>query len=311
MKHYVKLIISITSFALLFSCADTLTIEKTGSAQTFPHKLPIEKPDMPLSSAMNRMFDYSTTRPKDNELYSLFKYSRLQGFDYNNGDGTISRRDPSRPILVDGQYYIWYTKRHTSVAPVGVKNAAQATETIPSTDWDLAELWYATSEDGINWQEKGVAVPRPPKPNLGHRSVATPDILVWKGKYYLYYQAFNEPSGVKGDHSVIAASWADSPAGPWTAVNREVVKTGKAGEWDQNLIHDPMPIVYNNKIYMYYKSTYNKWTDDRKNYHVAHGVAIADAPLAEFKKHPLNPVTNSGHETFYFPFKEVLVKVFS
>ena len=34
------------------------------------------------------------------------------------------------------------------------------------------------------------------------------------------------------------------------------------------------------------------------------GLAIADNPLGPFKKHPLNPVINSGHETTLFPFKE-------
>jgi len=34
------------------------------------------------------------------------------------------------------------------------------------------------------------------------------------------------------------------------------------------------------------------------------GLAIADNPLGPFKKHPLNPVMASGHETTLFPFKE-------
>ena len=34
------------------------------------------------------------------------------------------------------------------------------------------------------------------------------------------------------------------------------------------------------------------------------GLAIADNPLGPFKKHPLNPVIASGHETSLFPFKE-------
>jgi hypothetical protein len=59
---------------------------------------------------------------------------------------------------------------------------SSAVEQIPSTDWDLCEIWHATSEDGFTWEEQGVAVPRPPKPSPGWRSVATPDILVWKGK---------------------------------------------------------------------------------------------------------------------------------
>tara|TARA_A100001037_G_scaffold237325_1_gene216463 strand:- start:222 stop:746 length:525 start_codon:yes stop_codon:yes gene_type:complete len=34
------------------------------------------------------------------------------------------------------------------------------------------------------------------------------------------------------------------------------------------------------------------------------GWAIADNPLGPFKKRPLNPVLNSGHQTGLFPFKE-------
>jgi hypothetical protein len=33
------------------------------------------------------------------------------------------------------------------------------------------------------------------------------------------------------------------------------------------------------------------------------GLTIADNPLGPFKKHPLNPIMNSGHETTMFPFK--------
>ena len=140
--------------------------------KVFPHKMPAEKPDFPLSAAMERMFDYPAPRVQDNELYTTFKYTALEGFDYNGGDGTITRRDPSRPILVGGKYYMWYTKRDTKHLPVGAPRADEATDEIPSTDWDLCDIWYATSTDGFKWEEQGVAVPRPPKPNLGWRSVA-------------------------------------------------------------------------------------------------------------------------------------------
>ncbi|MBK1878959.1 glycoside hydrolase family 117 protein [Pelagicoccus mobilis] len=297
MRTHLPRIISAALFAIISSAC-------SAEEDVFPHKMPESKPDIPLSSAMERMFDYPAPRVHDNELFSQFKYTRLEGFDYNGGNGTITRRDPSRPILANGKYYVWYTKRDTAVRPVGARNAAQATDTIPSTDWDLCEIWYATSEDGFTWKEEGVAVSRPAKPNIGWRSVATPDILVWKGKYYLYYQAFNEPSGTKGDWCPVTVSYSDSPDGPWTPVNRQIIPFGKKGEWDQDATHDPQPIVYNGKIYLYYKAAYNKWPDVRDKYAVAHGLAIAEDPLGPFEKHPLNPVLNSGHETTYFPFKE-------
>ena len=251
------------------------------------------------------MYDnYRTPRPEDNELYSSFAYTQIEGFDYHGGDGTVSRRDPSKVIVENGKYYVWYTKRNTQVPPIGYSRGHEATDVIPSTDWDLSEIWYATSNDGLTWEEQGVAVPRPPAPNVGARSVATPDILKFDGKFYLYYQGFNEPSGssAKGDACPVTVSYADSPDGPWTACNKIVVENGEPGTWDQYSIHDPYPLIYNGKIYLYYKAAYG----DRPDYLVGNGLAMADNPLGPFTKHPLNPVLNSSHETAYFPFEQGL-----
>ncbi|MDI1338139.1 MAG: family 43 glycosylhydrolase [Lacunisphaera sp.] len=267
------------------------------AAEPFPFRIPPKKPDRPLSEAMNRLYDqYMALMPEDSELYSNFRYTPLKGLDYHDGDGTISRRDPSKVIKVDGKYYVWYTHRRTTTSAQG---AAKATDTIPSSDWDLCEIWYATSTDGFTWTEKGVAVPRPPKPQPGWRSACTPDILIWKGKYYLYYQAFADVSGRRGDDCPVAVSYADSPNGPWTSANKIVILNGAPGEWDQYSIHDPYPLVYKGKIYLYYKSDWN----GKPVLLRATGLATADDPLGPFTKCPLNPVINSGHETTLFPFK--------
>lgn len=288
-------ILILTSATLLFSFSSLM------AQNGFPFVLPREKPDRPLSAAVERNYDaYLGPRPESNELYTQFKYTELKGFDYNNGDGTITRRDPSKVIFANGKYYVWYTHRHTPVPPVGMRRAKEANDTIPSADWDLCDIWYATSEDGFAWEEQGVAVPRPPKPNVGWRSVTTTDILVWEGKYYLYYQGFMEASGLRGDYCPVAVSYADSPDGPWTPFNKEVIPNGAPGEWDQYTIHDPYPLVHDGKIYLYYKSDF----DGDPRLVRMHGLAIADHPLGPFTKHPLNPVINSGHETTLFPYRE-------
>lgn len=298
--------IILVSFCILLICSctqnnTTVTQATELELEGFPWDIPQTKPDRPLSKAMERMYDnYLTPRPEDNELFSSFKYTRVKGLDYNGEDGTISRRDPSKIIKHNDKYYVYYTKRHTEVVPVGFSNAELSTDVIPSADWDLAEIWYATSSDGLTWEEQGVAIPRPAKPNPGWRSVTTTDILEWKGKYYLYYQAFMEASGLKGDHCPVAASYADSPDGPWTPANKVIISNGEAGTWDQFSIHDPYPLVYKDKIYVYYKAAFG----DRPDYLVGNGLAIADDPLGPFTKHSLNPLFNSGHETALFPFKE-------
>lgn len=290
---------------------DIVPDTKQDDAVAFPGTLPLEKPtDRPLSSAMQRAYDFwgiqtlgsphGVSQNDQSELYSNFLYSRLQGFDYSHN---TSRRDPTKVLKIDGTYYVWYTHRKTVAPPSG---AAKATDVIPSADWDLADIWYATSQDGFTWQEQGVAVARPPKPNYGWRSVTTPDILAFKGKYYLYYQGFNAiPFSEGGDIAAVTVAEADSPRGPWRQLGRVVVDFGRADEWDAGAIHDPLPIVYRGKIYLYYKGQPLPGQGESSGVKLlrAQGVAIAENPLGPFTKHPLNPVVNSGHETCMFPWK--------
>ena len=52
--------------------------------EVFPFYPPKDKPDMPLSAALERYYDrYDGIRPEENELYSQFRYTELKGFDYN------------------------------------------------------------------------------------------------------------------------------------------------------------------------------------------------------------------------------------
>lgn len=300
-----KQILSILCAGLLLSMVSCQQQQKEKQQGAFPFLMPAEKPDRPLSAAVERNYEaYASIRPEQNELYTQFRYTELEGFDYNGGNGTITRRDPSKVIFEDGKYYIWYTYRNTPVKPVGMSRAKEANDTIPSSDWDLADIWYATSEDGFSWEEQGVAVPRPPKPEPGWRSVTTTDILKWEGKFYLYYQAFMEASGLRGDFCPVAVSYANSPDGPWTPANKIVIPNGDEGEWDQFSIHDPYPLVHEGKIYLYYKSDFDKREELKPSKIRMQGLAIADHPLGPFVKHPLNPVINSGHETTLFPFKE-------
>lgn len=292
-----------TIWFVVSGCNQTPKTEEKSIADQgpFPYTVTSETKNREMSAAMRRSFtNYSGIHPAENELYTQFKYTKLEGLDYNGHDGTISRRDPSKIIFENGKYYVWYTKRDTPTIPVGAKRAHESNDTIPSTDWDLSEIWYATSQDGFSWTEQGVAVPRPPKPNVGWRSVTTTDILKWKDRYYLYYQGFMEASGKRGDYCPVAVSYADSPDGPWTPANKIIIPNGPEGSWDQYAIHDPYPLVHDDKIYLYYKSAFNR----PGNVWVAGGLAIAEDPLGPFEKHPLNPVLNSGHEVSLFPFKK-------
>ncbi|WP_366182439.1 hypothetical protein [Flavobacterium ovatum] len=169
----------------LFSCGKQLNQVSDKAQKPFPLYLKDLDPNRKLSSATERSLKkYDAPLLLDNELYTNFRYTELEGFNYNNGDGTISRRDPSRMIFENGKYYVWYTYRETATPPRGYEGSS---ETIPYRDWDLCEIWYTISTEGFTWKEQGIAVNRPDSPNIGHLSVATADILKWKGKFYLYY----------------------------------------------------------------------------------------------------------------------------
>ena len=272
----------------------------------FPALIPEAKPaDRKLSIAMQRLYDvWNPHEDRGNELYSNFKYTPLEGLSY---DRYVSRRDPSKVLRISDTYYVWYTHRDTEHPPSGPK---RANETTPSFDWDLCEIWYATSKDGFTWEEQGPAVKRPPIGEYGWRSASTPDILAWGGKYYLYYQGFNEIPGLKGDRAAATVAQADSPDGPWRALGRVVLDFGAEDEWDANAIHDPYPIVFGGKIHLYYKGSPGKQGKGGTLVR-AQGVAIAEHPLGPFTKSPLNPVINSGHETCFFPWKKGVVGIVS
>ena len=78
----------------------------------FPFTLPETKPDRELSAAVARNYDnFATARPEDNELFSQFKYTELDGLDYNDFDGTITRRDPSKVLFRNSKYCRTFTTR--------------------------------------------------------------------------------------------------------------------------------------------------------------------------------------------------------
>ena len=273
------------------------------SKGAFPGKLPLEKPaDRPLSAATQRVYDMWTPKQDiGNPFYTVFKYSPVTGIGKDSSEHSVSRRDPSKVLKIGDTYYVWYTKRETKYMPVGRFNIDKANDEIPVVDWDLADICYATSKDGFHWVEQGIAVPRAPKGSYGDRSLSTPDILVFKGRYYLYYQTFTTMWRAN-DCVNVSAAWSDSPDGPWTRLDRPVIPQGAPGDWDSCAIHDPYPLIYRGKIWLYYKAS--PIDKSPGNLRLAQGVAVADHPEGPFEKSELNPVTNSGHETMLWPYNE-------
>ena len=278
--------------------------------------------DRPLSRATHRLYDkWGRYQDSASEFYTTFKYSRISGIGKEKG---VTRRDPTTVLRIDGTYFVWYTRRKTD-KDRNIRNMPpfqEQTWDSPVYDWDLAEIWYATSSDGFDWQEQGVAVSRGPRDAYDGRSVFTPDVLMTNDRFYLYYQAVDYPYTHR-TRNTIGMSWADSPHGPWRRAEAPVLRPGQMGEWlgdddsddviqygdwDSHKVHDPFILLRDGRYWLYYKGQPMGWTSKYAQ-GIAWGVAISDRPQGPFVKSALNPVTNSGHETCLFPYGEGILAI--
>ena len=236
-----------------------------------------------------------------------FTYTEVKGIGYEKG---VHRRDPSSVLEADGIYYVWYTK---SLGPhFGV--SAQRNRFTKIFPWDYADIWYAVSEDGINWEERGCAVPRGEQGDYDERTVCTPDVMEHKGKYYMVYQTFPQ-SRYEEDGESVGLSVADNPNGPWKKHKECILTKMQGGEWFGShdnyndgayigLTHDPSLFYYIGMYYLYYKcgasplgSLKSSGQDTRW------GVAVSGQVTGPYVHSEYNPVTNSGHETMLWEYK--------
>ncbi len=258
---------------------------------------------MQLSSATKRAQNYSG---ETSEWCCSFVYTDVKGIGYEEG---VHRRDPSSVLKANGLYYVWYTK---SCGPhFGKKIADPYAKQFP---WDYADIYYATSKDGVNWQEQGPAVKRGGKGEYDERTVCTPDVMEYDGKYYLVYQAM--PQGnYTGYDEYVAMAVAQSPDGPWVKKEKNILEPMKPGRWFEGIAkdnynddyftgrtHDPMLMHYNNKFYLYYKCGANHDKLKFCGFDTRWGVAVSDNVLGPYEHSEFNPVTNSGHETLLWHY---------
>ncbi len=254
---------------------------------------------MSLSAASKRAQSY----PKDQgEWFCKFKYRDVKGIGYEEG---VCRRDPSNLLQIGDTYYVWYTK---SVGEFNPRTTDLLEKRFP---WDYAEIWYATSKDGIDWEEKGCAVGLGGKGAYDERTVCTPDITKHDGKYYLVYQCMHQDGVYEGVYEKVAMAIADSPDGPFVKLDAPILERTPDGRvfddkdnYNDSLykgaVHDPTLFFYKNKFYLYYKCAlvlHDTPTHKFAGGDTRWGVAIADNITGPYVPSEFNPITNSGHET--------------
>lgn len=248
---------------------------------------------------------------KGPEYYCCFKYdSPCSGLGRQEN---VNRRDPSAVIKVNGIYYTYYT--YNEGPHVGFGSGDLDAKVWP---WDRSDIYYATSADGYHWEEQGVAVRRGKPGSFDDRSVFTPEIMAFEGRYYLVYQAVKHPY-LRRTFNTIAMSVAESPDGPWRKLESPLLEASQDGEWDgdednrflvkskgsfdSHKVHDPVLFPFRGQFHLYYKGEIMGEELFMGGRETKWGVAVADHPEGPYKKSPYNPVTNSGHETILWPYK--------
>jgi beta-xylosidase len=193
----------------------------------------------------------------------------------------VMRRDPSDIIKVGDLYYLWYSKGKIS----------------PGYD---ATVWYATSLDGKDWTEQGMALAKGKPGTWEGESVFTPNIMVAEGKYWLFYtgvsRKFEQPYN---PDSKIGIAVSDSPDGPWERMpNNPILRNSdNLEDFDSHLVDDACLVVRNGKYWFYYKGRQmGKGPGQTKM-----GVAIADKPEGPYVKYEGNPIINGNHEVLVWP----------
>jgi hypothetical protein len=267
----------------------------------------VEADEENLSAASRRALKYT----RGPEWFCQFKVMDVAGdFAYEEG---VIRRDPSAVHKIGDLYYVWYTKGEGET--VGFGSGDLTKKVFP---WDLTEVWYATSRDGWEWRERGIAVGRGAPGAYDDRAVFTPEIFVHEGKYYLVYQTVQAPYVVRVKNAVGMAI-ADSPEGPWKKLPAPILKPADNGQWlgdednrfkvvvkgdfDSHKVHDPCLMYYRGKFYLYYKGEQMGEQMTFGGREIKWGVAIADQPEGPYRKSEYNPVTNSGHEVCIWPYR--------
>lgn len=206
-------------------------------------------------------------------------HSELKGIGEEKG---VMRRDPSDIIKVGDLYYVWYSK-----GPIS-----------PGYD---ATVWYATSTDGHDWAEKGIALAKGEAGSWEGASVFTPNILVAEGKYWLFYTGTSQPYKKKpfNPDSKIGIAVSDFPDGPWErlATNPALANSDNPEDFDSHLVDDACLMVRDGKYWFYYKGRQLGKSPGQTQM----GLAIAENPEGPYIRHEENPVIPGNHEVLVWP----------
>ncbi len=211
------------------------------------------------------------------------------GFSYRPAlryEAGVSRRDPSPVVRAGGRYHAWYSRSTHDAS--GYR----------------ATVWYATSGDGLLWEERGEALGRGGRGAFDEHAVFTPTVMLAEGRWWLFYTAVPEPftnagGGPAGTATRIGVAAASAPDGPWERVGADpILEPSAAAEgFDSHRVDDACLVRWGMEYRLYYKGRQRGLAPNQTRM----GLAIASRPEGPYTRHPGNPVLDSGHEVCVWP----------
>ena len=216
-------------------------------------------------------------------------FSGFGGFSYRPAlpyEAGVSRRDPSPVVRSGGAFYAWYSRSTHDAS--GYR----------------ATIWYATSADGLHWEERGEALGRGGRGAFDEHAVFTPTVMLAEGRWWLFYTAVPEPftnagGGPAGTATRIGVATATVPDGPWErACADPILEPSTDAEcFDSHRVDDGCLVRWRGEYRLYYKGRQRGLVPDQTRM----GLAIASRPEGPYTRHPGTPVLDSGHEVCVWP----------
>lgn len=209
----------------------------------------------------------------------LGKYKRSAAFSldgYYVWCGTMTRGD-------DGLYYMYFSfweKRLGFDAWVTHSKIGYAVATDPFGEMEYCGI--ALDGRGFGWDAD---------------CVHNPSVIKHNGKYYLYYMG-NYGNGEYWDHrnhQRVGVAVADSPKGPFRRFDEPVIDVSPTGHDSLMTSNPSVTEGPDGRFYMIYKAVENNGKLP-KGGAVVCGIAVADAPVGPFSKHPTPIMVNPENE---------------
>jgi hypothetical protein len=212
-----------------------------------------------------RRYDMPVERPRaDGTIPSKLRRisARWAGAQGLCGDGVL-RRSPSSILHADGLYHVWYRRERRETKD----------DRIPSS---AAQIWRATSTNGIRWTEEGPALPAS-RGAWHSRGRDAPFVLEEEGRLWLFFSCAAEDG-----RRVLARAASYGASQRFSVADTRAVLTGSGGEtaFDAEGVDHPCVLRHRDATHLYFVGRSPFLPADE----VRVGVATAAAADRAFKR---------------------------